>query len=139
MNDFPAALRAALNDSGMSQADLARESKLSRAYVNHLVTGFRGPGPKIINALLRAFPDPQQKKLILGGYWHYCLGEIKAALDPGATIDGKIIDELLEGPPVRRTRSQEIESAVANAVAVRTKKVRQLADEILEAVAKHMP
>jgi transcriptional regulator with XRE-family HTH domain len=45
---------------GLSQAELAREAKVTRAAINGVLTGARGPGKDLCLAIARAFKIPPE-------------------------------------------------------------------------------
>ncbi len=57
MNRFsPTRLRAALQKSGMNQAELAGKMGVSKASLSRILRGLRSPNSRFVAALKRAFP-----------------------------------------------------------------------------------
>ena len=54
MSDFARWLQEQLNTTGMTQAELARKSGVTRAAINGILTGIRGPGPDLCSAIASA-------------------------------------------------------------------------------------
>jgi transcriptional regulator with XRE-family HTH domain len=53
----PSRLRAALQESGMNQAELARKMGVSRAALCRILRGHRSPNSRFIAALKQGFPN----------------------------------------------------------------------------------
>ena len=67
MNTFGNWLANEIKLREMSQADLARSSKLTRAAISNLINGMRGPGPDAINAIAAALMlDPKYVMQVAG-------------------------------------------------------------------------
>jgi transcriptional regulator with XRE-family HTH domain len=59
--DFVRWLEEELEKRGWSQADLARNSGVSRASISNIVTSYRTPGPDVCSGIAQAFHIPAEE------------------------------------------------------------------------------
>ena len=59
-NPFAEWLQSEMNKRGLSQANIAREAGVTRAAINGVLVGVRGPGNDLCLALARAFRFPPE-------------------------------------------------------------------------------
>lgn len=137
MTDFQSSLRTALAKCEMTQVELAKRSGLSAAYVNHLLSGFRAPGPKVVAAIIDALPTDQERKLVIEGYSRYCLSEVQKAIrdqksDAASVVRATVALDLAQLPTRPAIAKPEMPPEIES-----SKEVRLLANDILQALAKY--
>ena len=59
--DFSEWLREEMKRRGLNQSDLARAANVTRAAINGIMTGARGPGQDLCNAIAQAFSMPPEE------------------------------------------------------------------------------
>ena len=61
MSKFSDWLEQELKERGMSQSELARKAGVTRAAINGVLSGARGPGVNLIKGIARAFNIPAEE------------------------------------------------------------------------------
>lgn len=59
-NSFPGWLQTKMAENDMSQADLAKKAKVSRAAISNVLNGYRRPGPELCRAIAKALDLPAE-------------------------------------------------------------------------------
>lgn len=60
-SNFPEWLKKELESRGLSQSELARSAGVTRAAINGILTGARGPGTDLCNGIARALKIPPEE------------------------------------------------------------------------------
>lgn len=59
--NFPDWLKTQMKNNGMSQSQLARSAGVTRAAINGIITGARGPGTDLCNGIAKALRLPPEE------------------------------------------------------------------------------
>jgi transcriptional regulator with XRE-family HTH domain len=57
-----------LNKRDWSQGELARRANITRGHISHILSGSRNAGAEVCIAIAKAFNEPPEKGLEMGGY-----------------------------------------------------------------------
>jgi|SRR3990172_2374270 len=115
-SDFAVWLEAQLKEQGITQAELARRAGVTRAAINGILTGARGPGVDLCNGIARALKLPPETVYRVAGIplseakkdpWVEEMDHKFKLLPPGLRrVAERFIDSMLEGEEADKAKAK---------------------------------